>query len=282
MKNALPRLFAFLALSLAPISTLNAALMVDWGGDYVSGNRSYSNPSAGGVAGPNSADKLGGFSSGAPVLLSPATAYDGTSDTFYGEIIRTSGTSTFTTSNGGNAASWIQQNNTSDRIEIKLASSAVSALFLWKQTDFLNGLNTGSLNLGAGSTVSTAVDTYAAGVPGRAVVKSAGNYYISSAIFSATGTSSSDLTTLSWFSYTPATSISSIGASYDLVSNGVISNVTEIGFFTGITAVVANAVRISSVEFNYVAGAVIPEPSTYATLAGLLLLGVCSLRRRHA
>lgn len=267
------------ALALLSLSSLNAALMVDWGGNYANGPRAYSNPNPSNAIG---VTEYGGFSSGNPLLLSPSANYSGTSATFYGQIVRTAGTSTFTSDPSGNlGGTAVTDNSGNDRLSIKLdgTPSGVSALFLWKQTDFLNGLNTGALNLAAGSTVSTTRDTYVLGVPGRAVVKSAGSYYISSAIFSGTGTSTFDLTTLSWSEYDPAgDGISSIGSTFGLVSGGVISNVTEIGFFTGVTAG-TNAVRLSSVEFNYVAAA-IPEPSSFALLAGGTGL-VFALRRKR-
>jgi len=263
--NVAPRVLGFLAL-LSLTSALNAALMVDWGGNYVSSNAPFSNPDNGATP-PVAVTQYGGFSGGSPLLLSPSNGYSGTSSIFYGQIIRTSGTATFTSTPSGTlGGTRVTDASSTDQLALKLDSSNASALFLWKQTNFLNGLNTGILDLGAGSTVSTTVDTFAIGVAGRAVVKSAGSYYISSAIFSGTGTSSLDLTTLSWSTYDPATSISSIGSSFGLVSGGVIGDVTEIGFFTGVNGG-TNAVRLSSVEFNF-SPAAVPEPSSYALLAG--------------
>jgi len=283
MRNALSRLFAFLALLIAPIPALNAALIVDWGGNYVSANRSYGNPSAGGVFTSNSADKFGGFSGGDPLQLNPSINYSGTSGTFYGQISRTAGTGVFTSSGGAASGTTVSNNANADRLEIKLdgTGNAAAGVFLWKKADFLNGQNSGTLNFAAGSTVSTTIDTFSGGMTGRAVLKAGGNYYISSAIFSSVTSSQFDLTTLNWFHYDPAASLTTIGSTATLVVGGVIGNVTEVGFFTGVSGVTPNAVRVSSLEFNYVAGAVIPEPSTFAFVSGLLILGMCAQRRRR-
>ncbi len=280
MESFTPRFFlnphVLLGLILLPLApALDAALVVDWGGNYVGTNTNYGNATE---DGPSNIIQHGGFSAGAPLLLSPSSGYSGTSATFYGEILRGAGTGTGT-------IGYVSNSGSADRIDIKQNNSDVSALLLWKQTDFLNSLNTGTLNFGAGSTVTTTLDTYVLGVPGRAVVKSAGGYYISSAIFSASGTTAAlDLTTLDWFSYDPASNLNTIGSAHSF-SGGVIANVTEIGFFTGVTTGGANAVRVSSLEFNYVAGVVapIPEPSSYALLAGgLSILFVTSRRRRQS
>lgn len=261
--------------------SLHAALMVDWGGNYVSSSVQYSNPNPSNGL---SVTQYGGFSSGAPLLLSPGASYSGTSATFYGEVARTGGTGTFTNASGTIPTAVVVNNGNADQLQVKLdgTGNTASALFLWKQTDFLNGLNSGTLNLAAGSTVSTTVDSFSNGLSGRAVLRlSSGSYYISSAIFSGIGTSTLDLVTdLAWFNYNPASAFGTIGSSFNLVSGGVISNVTEVGFYTGVISSGANAVRVSSIEFNY---ATIPEPSTFALLSGLgILLLVRRQRKRHA
>lgn len=276
--KVLPRLLAAFSL-LSITSVLHAALIVDWGGTtYVTGNQAYSNPN---VASPNTT-QYGGFSSGNPLLLSPSSGYNGSgtavSATFYGAVVRTEGTENLTTSGNG-----VFNNINGDRLEFKLNTGTISALVLWKQTDFLNGLNSGTLNMAAGSTLDLTLGTNAnpTGTGGRAVVRSNGSYFISEIIVPNSILSlNKDLTTLNWFSYNPASSINTIGASYNLAGSGSISSVTEVGFYFDIKGS-PNAIRISSVEFDYVAAVVVPEPSSFAVLMAAAAGALCLQRRKH-
>ena len=274
VKSILPSLVGAIALTIGAGAPAHAALLVDWGGNYVSAQQAFSNPTP---SDGKLATQYGGFSGSNPLLLSPGTGYGGTSDIFYGQVVRTAGAGTFTNLNGNVPTAIVQDNSSSDRLQVQLINSAASALFLWQQPDFLNGLNTGTLNFATGSTVSFTVDTYVNAVPGRAVLESGGSYYISNAVFSGTGTTTVDLTTLSWFNYDPVNAIGTIGSSASLVSGGVISNVTEVGFYTGVANAPSNAVRVSSVEFNYVP---VPEPSGFALLAAGI--GLMVIRRKHS
>lgn len=262
--NPAIRLILFGAAFLAGgITTSLGALIVDWGGNYVTASTvPFSNLNG-------TSTQYGGFSGGNPILLSPSSGYSGTSATFYGQAT-VSGSFSGSTGITNDALN-------GDRIEIKQNSQAISAVFLWKQTDFLNGLNGGTLNLAAGSSIGGNVVTYASGVPGRAVLRLGSIYYISQSVFTGTGAFSADLTTLNWFDYDPATSLTTIGSAANIFTGGQISNVTEVGYFTGVTNGASNAVRVSSVEFNAIA---VPEPAA-AVPALLGTMGILLWLRRR-
>jgi hypothetical protein len=271
VKNVLPSLFGAIVLAIGAGPSAQAALLVDWGGNYVGANQAYSNPNA------SPATAYGGFSGGNPLQLSPAlsASYSGTSALFYGQVALNSGSGTFATSNTG-----IINNGNGDRIEFKLDNNNFSALFLWRQADFLNSYNSGSINLATGSTIALNTTTNAnpGGTGGRAVIRVGTTYYISEVISPASGTTgliSEDLTALDWFNYNPASALNTIGSSASLASGGVISNVTEVGFYYNVAGN-PNAIRINSVEFDYVA---VPEPSAAALLAAGI--GFTVIRRRR-
>ncbi|WAC18822.1 PEP-CTERM sorting domain-containing protein [Luteolibacter sp. SL250] len=246
-----------------------ATLAVNWGGDYGTGNAFEPN----------------GFTGGEPGQLSPSTNYSGTSSVFYGDARSfiggiyqgTSTTFGMVVNNGG-----------LDRIELK-GSDAFTPdppnntgfLLLWKQQDFLNGMNTGEVGFDATSSVRLNITTYAnqAADSGRLVLRSGGQYYISSRIYTASGDqTTANLPALSFFAYNPANDINvnGDGTPASIASGGVIPGVTEVGFyFESIGS--SNAVRIQDFEVSLVT---VPEPSSMAASASLLA-AVCLIRRRR-
>lgn len=259
----------FIASALAGLFILTAApqmyaatLAVDWGGAYVTADQAFSS--------------AGGFTSGNPDLISPATGYSGTSSTFHGQVQIFAGTPALATS--------VVNNGGSDRIQLKAADTPgaqnVGFLLLWQQADFLNGLNTGTVGLDSTSAISLNIFTYASQTAdsGRLVLRLGSDYYISNRIYTGTGTTTtSDPTALTYYAYDPinAMNVNSPTTPVSIVSGGLISGVTEVGFYFESSAT-ANAVRIQDIEINMVA---VPEPSAYALL-GLGLGALCLFHRR--
>ncbi len=249
-----------------------SALVVDWGGDYVSANRAFQN---GSIAERN----YGGFIDGDPQVISPATEnYAGTNARFYGHM-------TWSPEEGSatGAGGQVVHNGGSDRIELKRGYTDLSAVILWKQADFLNDLDAGNVSFDADSTVQMNINTYAAFDPGRVVIRLSGGsqdgYYISSETpFNGTGTKSANLTSLTWLAYDPASSLDTFGDATSLVSGGLISNVSEVGFYfnesTGALTTDATALRLDSFEVT-----AIPEPTVLPS--ALVGAGLVAVRRRR-
>lgn len=262
--NALriPLVFFALVLFLWPGKS-HGALVVDWGGNYVSADQAL---------------QAGGFSGGEPLILSPGASYSGTSSTFYGAIAITGSRTRQTL---------IQNQSTADRIQLKFTDGGTgtgAALVLWKQEDFLGGLDTGNVGFNSTDTISIDLATYAQFQPGRLVIQQGSSYYVSQSVFSSTAaTITVNPTSLQWFNYDPtgwnatnSSTLSTIGSAATPVSGGVLSGVTEIGFLFSSNDSSSNAVRISNFEVNMSA---IPEPTSAALLAGGLV-ALCGRRRR--
>ena len=246
-----------------------ATLAVDWGGQYGTGN----------------AFEPTGFTGGEPGQLSPSSNYSGTSSVFYGDARSFiggiyQGTST--------TLGIVLNNGVADRIELK-GSDAFTPdppnntgfLLLWKQQDFLNGMNTGEVGFDATSSVRLNITTYAgqAADSGRMVLRAGGQYYISSRIYSATGDqTTANVQALSFFSYNPATdmNVNGDGTPATIASGGTIYGVTEVGFYFESLGS-NNAVRIQDFEVSLVA---VPEPSA-AAACGALLPSLLLIRRRR-
>ncbi|RYD38750.1 MAG: hypothetical protein EOP87_00975 [Verrucomicrobiaceae bacterium] len=249
-----------------------AALAVNWGGTgYVNANRTFNN--------------TGGFTGGNPDAFSipnyPQVPASAVNTAFYGKIETFSGTSGILSS--------VNNAETGDVISLKSSDSIEGVanntgfLVLWKQADFLNGLDTGNVGFTSSSTVTLTTTTYtnqSTADSGRMVIRAGGSYYVSSQVFNAqNSTFNPTPTALSWFAYSPSLGINVNNASLvaaNIVSGGVIANVTEVGFYFE-TDRTANAARIQDFDVNLEA---IPEPAALALTA--LAAPLCLRRKRRA
>lgn len=259
--------YSIFALCLAAIAASSpkssAVLVVDWGGDYVT---------------TSTALQAGGYVAGEPQILSPASGYSGTSGTFYGA---TAITGTRTRDN------LIQQNSTSDRIQMKTsdAGTGVGAfLVLWEQANFLGGLDTGNVAFGTGDQVSVQVATLANFSAGRLVLRQGTSYYISDALLSSVSTFNLTPASLNWYNYDPtgwnaadASTLNTVGTAASIVSDGQIQNVTEIGFLFSSLDNSGNAARVQNFEVNLTA---VPETGSLALILPLAGTMVFIRRRR--
>lgn len=250
----------------------SATVIVDWGGNYVSSNRQFQN-----FTGDTTAGTIGGFSSGDPLLISPSSGYSG--GDIYGSIAWTLRPTQ--TENTGQGAI-VKNASPSDQIELKMGGTDYAALLLWRQSDFLNGMNTGTVTLENTSTAAVDIKTYVGFDAGRVVIRLEGGsndgYYISQETpFDGSGLKSASLTSLTWLSYDPATSLTATGSVVNLLSSGQIANVTEAGIQFEAHTDGSNALRFDSFEVDT---AVIPEPATL----GLIVIGgmLMAPRRRNA
>ncbi|WAC19895.1 PEP-CTERM sorting domain-containing protein [Luteolibacter sp. SL250] len=260
MNPFLPLVGSAAVLLAGPLSA--ATLAVAFGGNYVTN------------ANGSQTLQEGGFTPGGdPLQISPAANYTG--PVIHGRMQVFSGTS-------GNANYRILNNGDLDRIELKTSDAVNNTgfLILFRQENFLNGLNTG--NVGFDSTSSLRLNNviYAnqTADSGRIVLRQGTTYYISERVYTALGdVTTPNLTTLSYFAYDPATTIdpNSPTTAVSIVSGGMIQNVTEVGFYFEAQNS-ANAIRIQDIAINMVA---IPEPTAAALLA--LAAPLCLRRRRR-
>jgi hypothetical protein len=270
-----PRLLILAITLLFPLTALPGAMLVDWGGQYVTGNAALSNGSTASM-------NYGGFTDGDPQLISPSAGYSGPQ--FHGQINWPSENTGIgaLTGNGGQMVN----NNTTDRLELKRGGSSLAALILFRQGTFLNGLNSGNVSFDSSSTVSMNINTFALYDAGRVVIRLEGGsldgYYVSQeAPFNGLNLKSANLTSLTWLAYDPATNLRTFGSAVNILEGGLINHVTEVGFYAQQAAGAANsdstAFRLDSFEVTAV-----PEPGAgVAIFLGLALLNLCRGGRRR-
>jgi hypothetical protein len=210
---------------------------------------------------------------------SPATGGDytaGTSINFYG------GTSTTGT---GTINQWYAESDT-DGYRFRLNASTVgdtaSALFFWKQANFLNGTEAGVVTLDGSNAFSVTGRRYGSGTAGdiRFVVEESGSFYVS-AIAGAVPDSSGSVTlgdpsSETWFNYDPASAIGTIGSA----ATPTFTNVISVGVLFQVDATTTGN---KTYEFtNFQAQASIPEPAHAAMLLGIVAFTGILIRRRRA
>jgi hypothetical protein len=248
--------------SLILAGPLSAAILaVGYGGNYVTN------------ADGSQTLQEGGFTPGGdPLQISPAANYTG--PVFHGRMQVFSGTS-------GTANYRILNNSNQDRIELKTSDALNNTgfLILFRQENFLNGLDTGNVGFDSTSSIRLNNVIYANQTPdsGRIVLRQGTTYYISERVYTELGdVTTPNLTTLSYFAYNPASTIdpNSPTTAVSIVNGGMIQNVTEVGFYFEAQNS-ANAIRIQDIEINMVA---IPEPSAAALL---FLAAPLGLRRKR-
>jgi hypothetical protein len=163
-------------------------------------------------------------------------------------------------------------------------------LYAWEKSNFLTG---GTISFDATSSLSVHLRTFnnnATGSGLRFVVKNGGTWYYSQANHTTANNNATGIFTLNdpataqWAVFNPealssdaATARSLAMPSSAIFSTVVFDNIQYVGFATENIKTANGESRLGVDNFKVTA---IPEPSTYALLAGLLTLGVAALRRR--
>jgi len=252
------------------LSDAHAVIVVDWGGNnYVTGDESLAGDTGG-------ADGVqGGFSGGDPLPLNPSSGYStsASSGAFYGTV-------TWTTV-GQDGGYGEVTNGANDQIELKRYDTYIQGLFLWKRDDFLNNPDMASVTFDDTSSATVYLDTLVGFTDGHIVLRKEGanaGYYISQEqpIDNDDVTLNFGFTGLTWLAYDPATSLDTFGAAVDIYEDGVINNITEIGFYTNSNASSPNAFRLRNFQID---AALVPEPNSLGMIS-LSVISLLGLRRR--
>lgn len=161
---------------------------------------------------------------------------------------------------------------------------ALTAIYIWDQSDFLNGYDTGSVSITSLSAeLSSAGSSQSQGYV-RWLIEVGDTYYVSDsfevAYSTVTSYSLDDLLSVSWYSITPSTSMTTISGTAWGAED--FSSVTAVGLWyqvvderTSLSGDQSAFGRITS--FSATA---IPEPSAYAmSFSGLALLATLAVRR---
>jgi hypothetical protein len=287
------------------ITAARAGTIVNWGGDYVTGNQNYRGTTGTALTGvewgddnaSNDAVRVWAFSESTP--LNPSANYSNlaSSAIFYGgvELWLTNSLTAPNTSRLGR----VLNNSTTDANQITLDNGTAKrtyAMWAWMKQDFLDTSLTGAtvavtLDATSSFTLDVANNTsnhhwY------RFVVKSDDQYYLSSFTqtndYTLTGT---ELMNTTWALYSPdlnlqanpgVTSAAAGGASGLLtfdVATSSLTNIQAVGLYAESTTGAAAGNRDFQWAAFSVSAVAIPEPSAIA-LVGLGMLTLLTLRRR--
>lgn len=163
---------------------------------------------------------------------------------------------------------------------------SATGVFLWKQANFLSGNTVSTDNVTLTSMTYNALLLTGSGtnLEGRFVIQQGSSYMISNniglAAFAQVRTSS-NLSSLTWFSYTPvARSIGSAAIGAQITSPS-FSGVTAAGLYLSGESTAASGFVLAFSQFA-ASGTVsaIPEPSSAAALAGAGMIAFAISRRR--
>ena len=256
----------------------NPLTVVDFGGDYVGANVNFTRGWTGTTGGVGTI----AFDNNQALLSVP-----GSSAVVYGaayrEVWSGTGNANFVNNDNWDGTNDILQLDGS--VQNTDGPRPFAGMLYWKKADFLNGGDATTLSIGSDASLSfRAADGQAGGYDMHWLVQGGdGTFYVSQAGITLPGgnvfqTHSVDGTTLlglDWVLYDPASSIYLNPGSASLVAPN-FSDVIGLGLY-GHNAIYGGRVQMRVSQFE---ATVIPEPSTYAALLGLLGLGLVLLRRR--
>ncbi len=267
---------SFVLASLAP-----ATVVIDFGGDMVSGHQNFDLGSL--VESPTGV--YGWYRTGATPLIANSSNYTG--PTLYG-IIQQEGE----VASGGFYrvrnldVDDVFQNRTFSPLDITSYS-----LGYVKKSDFLNGMSeVSNLSLKGQDAISMNVSTlFGNGTSTRLVhfvVQNGTDWYISSASVTAAGVLSIDNgQTSTWapWSIPPATGglFPSVPTEFAVLGSD-LTDIQAVGVWSRITATHATSNAVADFQFASFEVAVIPEPGAVAAVMGLLVVGLVLIRRRRA
>jgi hypothetical protein len=257
-------------LLVAPV--VSAQSLVSWGPstEFVTATTAGQRTAAGGV-----------IAFDLTASLAPASGYTGSA--FYGGAQATG------SMNGGFQ---IQNNNATNgggndvlvfgKANSVVAGDSVAGVFLWKKSDFVTGADVSDVvTVTSFSYTSRVNGTTSAFSEARFVVQQGSTYLISASVGLTTTSASyslTDLSSVSWHTYNPTAGITSIGAQVPSPSFGAV---TAAGIYLTTTSTGTNGLYLALSQFS-TSGTItpVPEPASFASMAGLISLGWAGWARR--
>lgn len=288
--NPPARLMKTKLLTLSTIAALSggvaqAALLVNWGGDYVTGNANFARATANNeFAYPSGTGRSKVVAWNESTALNPSASYSGVSSTFYGGYF-SSHDGTNTTAPKITTTARITESGTTDRIYLRLQTPAdtsktaasVGAGVAWLKSDFLNN-STATITFDTTSSLNITLQTLTSGVDLRWMVKDGTQWYVSNTTNTTSGSKSlsgASLLAETWLAFNPSTSLLEPSGTY---ASHSFTNITAVGY-SGWMDISSALLTTSDIVVTAFSVNAIPEPSS-ALLGGLGLLAM--LRRRRA
>lgn len=274
-------------LTIATLSggSANAALLVNWGGDYVSANVNFARSTANNAfAYPSGTGRSKVVAWNESTALSPSASYSGVSSTFYGGYFA-SHDGTVTNAPNITTSARITNSGTTDQIFLRLQTPAdtsktaasVGAGVAWLKSDFLNN-STATITFDTTSSLNITLQTLTSGADLRWMVKDGAQWYVSNTAHTTSGSKSlsgASLLAETWLAYNPGSSLLEPSGTY---ASHNFTDITAVGYF-GWMDISGTALTTSDIVVTAFSANAIPEPYS-ALLGGLGLLAL--LRRRRA
>lgn len=183
-----------------------------------------------------------------------------------------------------NADDIIQVTNGAGTTNLRMASA-----FYWEKSSFINGADgAGALSF-ANEAASISIDFVNTGTPtnpggrvSRALVQSDGSWYVSDEVFGGTtGTLEFNGSTTDWYDFDPQTDTlfldeDSLGSS---ISGTALNDINAMGLYSQMQLIDGSSKNAVIQGFNGMEVTMVPEPSTYALVIGVMVLGLAVRRR---
>jgi len=278
-----------LGLAVAGTYSANAALLVNWGGDYVITTTNYGrSATSANNAYPSGTGRSKSVAWSESAAFNPSSGYSGTSSTFYGGYFASfdgtvSGSSSIT------IRARVENNGTTDQLNYRFqtpsdatkTTSNVGGGISWLKGDFLN-FSAGTPSFDSTSSLNMSIQTISGSAAVRWMVQEGSQWYISNTAYTTAGAKSlsgASLLSETWLAFDPAT-VNMLEPTGTYAAQ-TFNNITGVGYF-GWANLTGTASTTTDIVLTSFAVDAVPEPTTWALLAGSLTTIMVLRRRRQA